>query len=96
MSTTFCQLDIREQVQRAQALADIAIPQGLDGHSATSPDNDVEVMAGALAGCQEWLRTHDFDADDDELIVGNLIAAARAIGIAQGLRLRPELFTKQE
>jgi hypothetical protein len=90
MSTNFCHLSLREQVQRAQTLAASAIIDGLEGHAADSEDNDLDVQAAALAGCGDWLET--FEGDD--LVVGDLLAAARAIGIAQGLLLRPELFTE--
>jgi hypothetical protein len=95
MSTHFCHLNIREQVQRAQALAESAITTGLQGHAATGPENDPTEMACALAGCQDWLAAAvENDAKADLMTVSDLIAAARAIGIAQGLRLRSELFTK--
>jgi hypothetical protein len=94
MSTNFCHLDIREQVLRAQAVAESAITTGLEGHASTSPENDPVEMACALAGCQDWLAAAiETDAKADLTIVGDLIAAARAIGIAQGLLLRPEVFT---
>jgi hypothetical protein len=90
MSTNFCHLSLRERVERAQAFAAAAIIEGLEGHSATTAENDIDVQAAALAGCGDWLEAYD----GDDLVVGDLLAAARAIGIAQGLLLRPELFTK--
>jgi hypothetical protein len=94
MSKNFCQLDIREQVQRAQILAEGSLTAGLEGHSADSPENGPVEMACLLAGCQDWLAAAvENDAKADLMMVSDLIAAARALGLAQGLRLRPELFT---
>ena len=86
--TPFCHLSLREQVHRAQAVAGLAIRQGLEGHTATSPDNDPEAIIATLADCLDWQTIH-LDRDDDGVIIENLIAAARALGIAQGLLCVP-------
>jgi hypothetical protein len=89
---SFRHLRLREQVRQARALAELAVTQGLEGHAADSPENDLWEMAGELAGCEDWLKTV-FGCDADKLKASDVIYAARALGIAQGLLLRPELFT---
>jgi hypothetical protein len=86
---------LREQVQQATELAIFAIIQGLEGHASDRSENDFWEMASKLAGCTDFLEARlESGNDDEDLIWSDMVYAARALGIAQGLLLRPELFVK--
>ena len=93
--SAFGQLDLGQQVRAAMPFARALVMEGLCPETSGPTEELIMQRVAELTDDDDLLEFWEDGANEEQVIVwSNRLEAARALGIALGLMLRPEAFAK--